>query len=393
MQMKKVAYLLLVHLLLLANATRGQVSTAAVDKGDRVELKVTTLNTEWLGCPSYGPTNESRQMRNIATVIQALNADVVALQEITMNPTKSLDTVLKHLGSEWGGNIVTWSNNSCAQSQGIVYKKASVSLTESSLVKNGGGSYSWSSGRYPVLYKINFLAGDNVIPVSIFNIHAKAYGDTESYNRRKAASTDLKILLDRDYKYDRVIVIGDFNDYMVGTQCGACGGVSPYKNFADDVANYKALTTGLTDPYYSSPVIDNIVISNELFSSYVSNSATREVEATNSVTSYRTTTSDHFPISVTFSFSKDFTAVEKSEYSRHIEVYPNPTQHTLNVRSTAENIATVKVFNLSGVLAYEQKNIHAPQLRISTAAWQSGFYIVSVYSEKGEVGSKMVVKN
>jgi endonuclease/exonuclease/phosphatase family metal-dependent hydrolase len=388
--MKRIAYFLLVHLLL-ANAALGQSIAKAADKGDRIELKVTTFNVEWLGCPSYGPDNESLQMRNVAAVIQALNADVVALQEVTMNPTKSLDTVLKHLGSEWGGNIVTWSNNSCSQSQGIVYKKSSVSLIHSALVRNGGTSDSWSSGRFPVLYEVNFLAGENVIPVSIFNIHAKAYSDAQSHSRRVQASASLKALLDKDYKYRKVIVIGDYNDYAEASQCawyGNCtaGTQSPYKNFADDAAGYRILTSGFTR------TIDHITISSGLFSSYVASSATRENAATNSVYDYRNTTSDHTPVSVTFSFPKEYTAVEKNGYSRHVEVYPNPAQHTLYVRSTAENIAAVKVYSLSGMLVYEQKDIHTPQFSISTAAWQSGLYIVSVYSEKGEAGSKLVVK-
>ncbi|MDR1225529.1 MAG: T9SS type A sorting domain-containing protein [Prevotellaceae bacterium] len=398
--MKKIFYFLLIHLLLSAGVVaQAQVADAAdelgaksTDKGDRMEFKVTTLNAEWLGCPSNGPSDESLQMRNVAAVIKAVNPDIIALQEVTMNPVKSLDSVLKHLGDEWGGHIVPWSAGSCAQSQGIIYKKASISLTGSSLVKNGGTSNVWSSGRYPVLYEVNFLSGEGVIPVSIINIHAKAYSDKSSYDRRTTASTSLKTLLDgAAYKYKNVIVIGDYNDYLESSQCvryGNCSesSPSPYKNFVDDAASYRALTSSFTTN------IDHIIISNELFTN-VSSNATRETSATNSVPNYRNTTSDHTPVSITLSFSKEYTAAEKNEYSQSITLYPNPVQHTLNVESNTGDIAAVKIASMSGVVVYEQKNINAPAMSIQTSTWPTGTYAVTITSTKGEVGSKLMMKN
>ena len=233
-----------------------------------VEFKISTLNTEWLSCTTEGPTNEELQINNIVAVIKNLNSDLVALQEVgTSNTYTTMDTIVNRLGSEWAGKIVPWSNDNCSQSQGIVYKKSKVQLVNSSLINNGGSSYNWSSGRYPALYNVNFMVGNSVIPISLINIHAKAMGDETSYSRRVGASISLKALLDGStYNTNRIVLLGDFNDYLIGTQCSSCSpGDSPYKNFMDDTADYKGLTSGLYDPSYSSPVIDNIVISNELF--------------------------------------------------------------------------------------------------------------------------------
>ncbi len=139
----------------------------------------------------------------------------------------------------------------------------------------------------------------NEIPVSFINMHPKAMGDERSYNMRKASSIGLKTLLDSpEYSSKKLVIIGDFNDYLIGTQCSSCGGVSPYQNFVNDTENYKGLTTKLYDPYYSSPVIDNIIISDELFGNYVNKSAIREVAAAELINNYRQTTSDHTPVSV-----------------------------------------------------------------------------------------------
>ena len=89
--------------------------------------------------------------------------------------------------------------------------------------------------------------------------------------------------------------------YAIRSYYASCSPAdSPYKNFVDDTGNYKCLTTGLYDPAYSSPVIDNIIISNELFDNYVQNSIRRETAATQSITNYTSTTSDHIPVSANF---------------------------------------------------------------------------------------------
>ncbi len=269
------------------------------------EFKITTWNAEWLSCNINGPTDDNLQINNVAKVIGAMNSDVVALQEIgTSNIYATIDTLVKRLGSEWAGSIVPWSADNCAQNQGIIYKKAKVQLVSNSLMSDAGSSYNWSSGRYPVLYNLNLVVGTSTIPVSLINIHAKAMSDESSYSRRKGASESLKSLLDGSgYDSKNMILLGDFNDYLIGTQCKTCSPPdSPYKNFMDDTVNYKGLTVGLWDSQYNSPVIDNIIISKGLFANYT-NTVLRETAATQVVSSYTTTTSDHYPISAVFSFT------------------------------------------------------------------------------------------
>ncbi|MDR2938061.1 MAG: endonuclease/exonuclease/phosphatase family protein [Prevotellaceae bacterium] len=351
-------------------------------------VKITTFNVSWLGCPSQSPNNDELQIQNVAEVIKKVDADIVALQEITMSPVNSLEALLEHLGSEWGGEVKLHAyNNSCYQDMGIIYKKANVSLTSSAFISNG-----WA--RNPALYSMKVAIGGKTMQLEIVNIHAKAtsrYSDDpeEDYKMRKTNSTSLKTVLDRaTYNTKNVIIIGDYNDYLEGTQCKPCaaGSPSPYKNFMDDVNNYKGLTRSFASH------IDHITISNELFPFYVSNSVARETAVTATIPSYRSTTSDHTPVSITLDFD-NATAAPKTAYSAQLQLFPNPVRGELSIESGECNIAAVKVFSLSGVLVFEQKNIHAPQHTISTSAWQSGAYIVTVYSEKGEAGSKLVIRD
>jgi endonuclease/exonuclease/phosphatase family metal-dependent hydrolase len=246
----------------------------------------------------------------VVAVIKTMNSDVVALQEVGTSSTyATIDTIVKRLGSDWQGRIVASGSDNCGQNQALIYKKSKVQLVSAAYITDGGSSYDWSSGRYPVLYSINLLVGGNVVPVSLINIHSKAMSDATSYSRRKNASLALKTLLDGSvYNTKKVVLLGDYNDYLTGTQCNSCSPAeSPYKNFVDDTQNYKCLTGSLYDPAYSSPVIDNIIISNELIDNYKINSTKREETATQSISNYSSTTSDHVPVSATFSIQNGTT--------------------------------------------------------------------------------------
>ena len=274
-----------------------------------VQLKVTTLNTQWLSCPTNGPDDDGLQVNNIASVIKTMQPDIIVLQEVgTSSDYATIDTLLSKLGEAWGGSINATYFDNCGQNLGIIYRKTKIQLVSSSVLSSGMSSqgnsyyYNWSSGRYPVVYNVNIVDGTSQIPLTVVNLHAKAMSDESSYTRRKGASEGLKAILDGSaYNTRRMVLIGDFNDYLTGSQCYECGD-SPYKNFMDDADNYRGLTSGLMNPYYNNPVIDNIVISNELFDNYMSNSAFLEVSATNTISGYWYTTSDHTPISALFTF-------------------------------------------------------------------------------------------
>ncbi|MDD4993823.1 MAG: choice-of-anchor J domain-containing protein [Paludibacter sp.] len=273
---------------------------------ETAEFKITTINTEWLSCSTYSPTDDELQINNLVKLIKTLNSDLIALQEVGTSSTyTTIDTLVRRLGSEWGGNIIPYYNSNCGQNQGIIYKKSKVQPVSASLITNGGASYDWSSGRYPALYEVNLVVGSNLVPVSFINIHSKAMSDADSYTRRRNASIGLKALLDGStYNTKKIILLGDFNDYLIGTQCSTCSPLeSPYKNFMDDTDNYKCLTSGLYDTSYSSPVIDNIIISNELVDNYKQNSTIRETTATQTITNYISTTTDHTPVSASFSIT------------------------------------------------------------------------------------------
>jgi len=310
-----------------------------------------------------------------------MNSDIVALQEVgTSNLYKTIDIIVEKLGGEWTGNIITKNNSNCFQNQGIIYKKSKLNLINSSLIENAGGVYEWPLGRYPAQYDVNFIVGNMKIPISFINIHAKAHipaTSQDDYNRRTSASHKLKSLLDGAvYNTKRVVVIGDFNDYLIGTICTTCSStLSPYKNFIDDVANYKGLTTSLLNPYYSNSTVDNIIISNELFGNYLENSAFCEYPATQTIPNFRQTTSSHYPNSITFRIT-EIVSIEDYPISSSFQVYPNPTTGIVHIKTENSIVPEVKLFALDGRLL---KNIQSTEIDLSL--YKAGMYFLHVNNE------------
>ena len=299
-----------------------------------VDFKITTWNVDWLSCtdPELNHKDRELQMDNVVSVIKTMKSDFVALQEVgTSNAYATIEILAQKLGSEWAGKIEPSNDENCGQNQGILYKKSKINFLNAALLKNAGSSYNWSVGRFPVLYNVNFVVENAQIPVSFINIHAKALADEGSYARRRDASISLKQFIDGSaYSIKRMVVIGDFNDYLEGTTCATCGALSPYKNFIDDVANYKGLTTNLPQlPYYYNSKIDNVIISNELFDNYADNSAQYEESATQTISNYYSTTSPHYPVSVIFRMKTTQSVEELPTTS--FSVYPNPTTGELRI--------------------------------------------------------------
>src|SRR6218665_9732 len=329
-------------------------------------LKITNWNTEWLGCSTEGPVNETLQINNVAAIMRRINSDIYCIQEVSntaANP--SIETLVSILGSEeWGGAIVPVNTGDCSQRQGIIFRKSKVQMVNSFEMSSGNAAqgnsyyYNWSSGRYPAVYNINNVAGSNLVPVSLINIHAKAEdGNPMSYTRRKGGSEALKATLDGStYDGKNVIVIGDFNDYLNGTTSDNCQCTdSPYKNFIDDAGRYAALINPSLNP-----MIENMIVSDELTDNYVANSVVRETTAAFSVPNFYNTTSNHFPISARFQFAT-LNVTENTNQNISWTLYPNPVSDQLHVTEISDEInVTAAIYDLTGRKLFSGKwNRHA----------------------------------
>lgn len=350
-------------------------------------FKITNWNTEWFGCTTLGPTDETLQMNNVAAAMLSMNSDIFCLQEVSS--ASVIPTLVSLLGSsEWAGALVPAGAADCEQKQGIIYKKSRIQLVSSTLLSSGNAAqgnsyyYNWSSGRYPALYNLNLNAGTNLIPVALIDIHAKAEdGDATSYTRRLGGSQALKTILDgASYNSKNVILVGDFNDFLSGTSSTACScTLSPYKNFVDDTANYTSITQNLTDVHWSRPLIEHFILSNELSDNFVAGSAAQEVAVSQNISNYFNTTSNHLPVSARFQF--DFLGnTQFSINQRSWTLYPNPVKDALQFDAKGIENDAAAVYDLTGRQIFCKK-INANTLDV--AHLPVGTYVLKVGGRVG----------
>jgi len=316
-------------------------------------FRITNWNVEWLGCETFGPTDESLQFNNVVTAMLALNSDVYCLQEIADDST--IPTLVSMMGADqWDGKVVPLTAEGCNQRQGIIYKKSRVQFIGSAELNNGSDAqgnsyyYNWTNGRFPALYQVNLNAGGNLVPMFLVNIHAKAEDDLAmSYTRRLGGSEGLKAILDGpNYNSKNLMIVGDYNDFLVGTTSTACACTdSPYKNFIDDAQHYTAITEELEDVNWNRPLIEHFVLSDEIAANYVSGSAAQDVSVYQFISSFYGTTSHHLPVTAAFQFP----VLGTTEFSPQntMVLSPNPVRTQLHVVGIEEN-TVVAIYDLTG---------------------------------------------
>lgn len=266
---------------------------------------------------------KEQQKQNAKTVLNRLNADLIGFAEV------SSDSLMTVLMSEMPGYATVtsprWSYsynppdpNFPPQKVGFIYNSNALTLVESRPMFEAiydaarGGSNTlpgyptgtpssfWASGRLPFMATFQASINGTTRTIRAVVIHGKSGGSTaEDYNRRMYDAKVLKDSLDAYYANDNVIIVGDYNDDALVSIYNAQP--SPYKPFADDVADYNFITAGFTAAGKvsflgsSSSMIDHHIVSNDLNSYYLQGSA--DVEDPRSyITNYTSTTSDHLPV-------------------------------------------------------------------------------------------------
>lgn len=318
-------------------------------------LKVVNWNIEWFGNPQNGPTNDSLQQQNVQTVLKNLNADIFALAEVC--DTARIKQVVANMPgyaytlSDFGSyaDNVNDSDYAGAQKLAFVYKTSVIdNLKTYGVMRTGGSSdayYNWSSGRFPYLMQANVHLNGSTVPMNFIVIHAKANTGTKSekiaaWQRRKGAADELKDTLDAHFAYDNFVVLGDFNDALNKTITTELlpDTTSSYISFTSDTVRYKFPTLPLSLEGDSSTVgnanvIDNVIASNEVGVAYIPASAHVLYQVASLVSSYGTTTTDHYPVVSRYDISylanrvpiQDFTATAdtatvKLNWSTHHEI-------------------------------------------------------------------------
>ena len=227
------------------------------------------------------PTKGASTICKVKGIIEALDVDVIAVQEI--NDTGDFKTLIEELEG-WEG---AYYNVRGDIELGFLYKTAEItSITELETIFPDNSS---AFPREPVMATVTHKNG---LTATLVNLHLKCCDEGEQ--RRSDASELLKGYLDTEMPEDNFIVVGDFNDDILEG--------SPFENFISDPDNYQfadqSLASGTADDwsYPSWPShIDHLLISNELFDNL---SFTGTIKLEGCVEGYSGSVSDHRPVMI-----------------------------------------------------------------------------------------------
>jgi len=352
---------------------------------------VVTWNIEWFGASDRGPTDLELQMQNVISVIETIDADLYAVQEIASS--EQFYRLVNHL-EDYHGFLSSYPQR---QQTGYLFNTAVVDSISAGHLTTNQNSYDWASGRFPLYFEFDATIQEETRRMRSYNIHAKAFGDEESYNRRKNAATSLKEYFDVYRQDEKIIFLGDFNDQLNFSTFNQ--EVSPYQVFLDN-ERYFAVTKPLEDRGFASylvgqfrSMIDHIIINEHLVEKHIDGA--QRVENPHYVASYLSTTSDHAPVWTRFQFS-DRTEEDEDEAeipdSFVLEPnYPNPFNPSTTVRFSLpqDEIVTITVYDILGRQvaqpAYGQPfSAGYQEVLFDATGLSTGIYLYEIQLEPGE---------
>jgi endonuclease/exonuclease/phosphatase family metal-dependent hydrolase len=329
-------------------------------------IDITTWNLEWFGWAdsTRGPFNKDLQRQRVRTIMDTIKADIYALQEVLT------DEALASLSDSIVGGYRRIFNSDIPSDQKMayIYNPSTVTPVSTGLAVNGG-SQAWANGRFPLRMTFDIAGGKRMV---VFNIHAKATDSATAqndYQRRKTDAETFHAYLRDFYNDSSVVVLGDFNDRLVGTNIDStlpsCYGV-----FTNDTQGWKATTLPLEQEGLSSYLgfnrsfIDHIIINRNLVPVYYR----AYLESPERyLTSYSSTVSDHRPVTLRLWSDGTVGVNEQNVLSASaVRVSPNPMSTSGMVEVVAEEGGTLSVdlFTTSGEQINVVSETLAPSIRL-----------------------------
>ncbi len=420
------------------NQEIGSFKGSSITKAETFDI--VTYNLEFFGTDvkdtsgtEFGPTNDALQIDNVATVMNTLNADVYAVQEVSDDAALDIliqkisingKTFAKSVSPVWSRSFQAPDPNFPPQKLVVIYNTQTTTVKKTRVLfsklydevragtktlpnyPGGVGSSFYSSGRLPYLVEIETNIGGVKKDLKIIDIHARANsgGDIARYNMRKYDVELLKDSLDVEFPNANVMLLGDFNDDV--DQSVIAGNPSSYQKMVEDTARYNTLTleiskAGAFSFLSSGGFLDHIVVSNELTDDYVPNSI-MVYDPRTDVPGYTTNTSDHGPVVARFELKEDVTlstndVIGKNELSAI--AYPNPTIESFNVVVNLENTTDLQL-NIYDVLGRSMgmpyklnSGSNGNTTTINIAKLPAGIYIYTVSDGNKVMYRNKIVKN
>lgn len=343
------------------------------------------------------PKNNQQTIDYASQIIEALDVDFIAIQEITDIPAFNQ---LANSLSNYNGYVESTYYDGLA----ILYKPSVVEINN--IYRIYSTSQYWNAfPRAPMVIDITY----NNQQVFIINNHLKCCGDgtlllnntnDEEYRRYEAVNL-LKSYIDTNLQNENVIVLGDMNDELTDTQSN-----NVFQNILDDSADYlftdyDIASGNSTDWSYPSwpSHLDHVLITNELFDEFALPSATIQTikvddYLSGGFTEYDTNVSDHRPVALKLTIDSNLGTEDMSfNKTPSLTNYPNPFKFETTFSFSLSNANyKLEVVNILGQTVFS-KNL---DLGESSFKWHpngmpQGVYFARLWQGNRVIGTRKLV--
>lgn len=362
------------------------------------DFKIMSWNIEWFGDPNNCGCDTSLQRQNVRDMLAIEKPDILALQEIvdidllrSIADADGYEMIVSPYGSL--ASDTQSGNYARAQKLAFLFRKGShinlitsYGLARSTypfLSNNNSPYYYFASGRFPFLATFELRDGSDSDTITLVNIHGKAGSSTADYTRRRNGAEVIQDSLDAQFSDANVLVLGDFNDLLGGSILSGTA-FSPYRY--NILAGYIPLTHPDSLPgqttyvYRNSSIIDNF-LANSSFANSVKSSSVEVVDrVAQYIINYSTTTSDHYPIMLTYTSPVRNTLSSDWPTFDQIQVYPNPTNDKINVEFGKLFTGQIVLYTIDGkVLSRQDISEYRHDVSVQNIADQT--IILTVWAE------------
>ena len=289
----------LIIVLLISNVSIHCQDLNDLTFGTDSTFDIMTWNIEWF------PKNNQITVDYVTQIIQALEIDILAIQEI--DDTDMFDQMLNALSEYEGYYESAWFAGLA-----YIYKTDIIEIND--IYEIYTTSPYWSAfPRSPMVMDLNFM-GENIF---IINNHFKCCGDGsmnlndlgDEETRRYTASNLLKEYIDTNLSDENVIVLGDLNDILTDAVEN-----NVFQMIISDTENYlftdmeiaEGSSSDWSYPWWPSH-LDHILITNELFDEFVNEGSdvqTIKIDdyMEGGFNDYNMNISDHRPVALKLDF-------------------------------------------------------------------------------------------
>lgn len=383
--MKKLQKLILLVLLLGFGPKIYSQDFPDLHFGTEQTLDIITWNIEWF--PKDGQTT----INNVKNIITALDADVIAVQEI--DNKNSFQQLINEL-DDYDGYYL----NDDYQSLAYLYKKSKVQIIDKYEIYTSQ-SYWRPFPRSPLVLELRYNNKDYII----INNHLKCCGDEnldpydnwDEETRRLDACNLLDDYIQENFDDNRVIVLGDMNDELTDSNIDNVFSSffeNPNQYLFTDLAIAEGSSSGWSYPNWPSH-LDHILITDELFDIYNEQSSQCEVikleeHFYGGYSEYDQKVSDHRPVGIKLKV-EPLGLFERGAPLTMLECSPNPITHqTIFNYQSAKSNSFIMLYNSNGqTIEQIELPLHSTSIDWSRSNHKAGVYYTQLIEEGDIISS------